>query len=372
MKVNVLEIIGDSSLAGAPRHLLGIIENLDLAKFKIHVICPPGPLANEIKSLKRQIDIDCIRMNSRSDLKAIMRIRKATKSAKADIIHVHGTRAGVLARLAAIGLDKPIIYTEHLWTKQFRLASPILNGLHSIGYWFLDLFTTTTVAVSGAVQDFLIANGVTREEKIQVIYNGITATKLEADTFNRADEDFRIVTIGTLNHNKGIQYLIKALPKVVKEFPNIKLDIVGDGPYKKELVAEIKRSKLEKVVKFDGFVEDIREHLTKFDVYIQPSLSESFGLAIVEAMSVGLPVIATNTGGIPEVVVEGKTGLLVEPANPEALSEAILKILRDPEKSKIMGETGRKLAADKFDIEKMVKKLERLYEETIQSPPFSE
>ncbi len=179
-KLSVLEIIGDPSLAGAPRHLLSIVENLDLDKFEIHVICPPGPLAGEIKKLSRHIDLDIIPMRSRFDFQAIGKIRRHIKHLKPDIIHAHGTRAGLLGRLAAIGFNRPVIYTEHLWTKEYRLSSPLLNFFHFSANWFLDLFTNLNIAVSGAVKEFLIDSNISREPKIKVIYNGIEPTKTEA------------------------------------------------------------------------------------------------------------------------------------------------------------------------------------------------
>lgn len=371
MKISVLEIIGDSSLAGAPRHLLSVLENLDIEKFELHCICPPGPLAGEIKKLRRHIDLDIIAMKNRLDLKAISDIRKSIKQTKPDVIHVHGTRAGLLGRLAAIGFNIPVIYTEHLWTKQFRLRNKILNFVHYFANWFLDMFTTLNIAVSQAVKSFLVSSNISRMDKVKVIYNGIEPTNFEAQTF-RSDKEFLIATVGTLNPQKGVQYLIRALPKIKAEFPGVQLEIIGDGGYKKTLVKEVAKLKLKSYVKFTGFVPDVSKYLTKFDLYVQPSLSESFGLAIVQAMSVGLPVVATNTGGIPEVVTEGKSGYLVEPENPKSLADAILELLRHPSLARKMGQMGRKEARFKFNLSDMVNELEKTYEEVAQNPAFAE
>lgn len=368
-KLSILEIIGDSSLAGAPRHLLSILKNLDKEKFSPHCICPPGPLAGEIKKLRRH-SLDIIAMESRLDFKAISEIRKKIKHLKPDIIHIHGTRAGILGRLAAIGLNIPVIYTEHLWTKQFRLQSRLLNFAHYNANWFLDMFTTLNIAVSEAVKDFMVSSRITRAEKVQVIYNGIESTKFKAKIFSNSQE-FLLGTIGTLNYQKGMQYLIKAIPKIKNEFAGIRLEIMGDGTYKRKLLKEIDKLKIKPYVKFVGFMPDPKKYLTRFDLYVQPSLSESFGLAIVQAMSVGLPVIATNTGGIPEVVTEGKSGLLVEPANPQALADAILDLLRHPQKARKMGEIAQKEARLKFNLKDMINELEKTYESVAKNPAFT-
>lgn len=368
MKIKVLEVIGDSSLAGAPRHFLSILENLDLERFEISAICPPGPLAGEIRSLRRHIELDVINMNSRFSLESIRKIRAQIKHVKPQLIHIHGTRAGALARLAAIGLNIPVIYTEHLWTKEFHLDNRFLNFLHFSGYWFLDLFTNLNIAVSGAVKEFLIDSGISRDGKIKIIYNGIEPARHSADIFRH--EEILIGTVGTLNHNKGIQFLIRALPLIRKEFPTARLEIIGDGPYKKNLVQEVKKCKLGSAVKFVGFVADVERYLSKFDCYVQPSLSESFGLAIVQAMSLGLPVVATHTGGIPEIITQGITGFLIPPKKPRIIAESVIEILRDKEKARKMGQTARKEVQIKFNLKDMMSEIEKVYEQTHKDPSF--
>ena len=360
MKISVLEIIGDSSLAGAPRHLLSILENLDSEKFKLSCICPPGPLASEIRNLHRHVELETINMESRSDFHAIGRIRHAIKKIKPDVIHVHGTRAGALGRLAAIGLGIPVVYTEHLWTKNFKLQNHFINYLHHIGGWFLDLFTTQNIAVSNAVKEFMVDSNISYPEKIRVIYNGIEPTKVRAHIFENHDE-FWLGTVGTLIPLKGIQYLIRALPAIRKEFPEAKLEIIGEGPFKEKLEREAKKYKMEKYVKFSGFQADVEKSLSKLDLYVQPSLSESFGLAIVQAMSVGLPVVATRTGGIPELVTDGKSGILVEPENAKELSDAIMSIMFDRSAALRMGEMARRESTVRFNLKDMIHDIEDTY-----------
>lgn len=371
MKIKILEIIGDSSLAGAPRHLLAILENLDLDKFELHCICPPGNLAGEIRDLRRHVDLEVISMKARFDFTAIKKIRQEIKRVKPHLIHVHGTRAGALARLAAIGLNIPVIYTEHLWTSHFKLSNPFLNYIHHIGGWFLDIFTTLNIAVSDAVRDFLIESQISYGKKIKVIYNGIEPTKNRAKIFSN-DHEIILGTVGTLIPLKGMQYLIDAMPLILTEFPEAKLVIIGDGPYKKNLEKQVKRMKLKKDVEFHGFKAEIEKELVKMDLYIQPSISESFGLAIVQAMSVGLPIIATKTGGIPELVTEGKSGYLVEAANAKELANAIIYLLRDKKQARRMGEMARREATVRFNLKDMIRELETTYEEVAKNPVFPE
>lgn len=364
-KLKVLEIIGDATLAGAPRHLLTLLENFNYEKFEIFVICPPGPLAGEIKILKESVNLYIVPMHSKFDLKAISEIRSEIRHIRPDLIHVHGTRAGSLGRIASIGLKYPLIYTEHLWTKDYHLSSHLENILQITALWFLDMFTTLNIAVSQAVKDFMVGSQVSRPDKITVIYNAIKPSKKKAKIFSQ--ENVTLGTVGTLNNQKGVQYLILAMPRILKEFPRTKLVVVGEGFYKDHLKELVRKTKLNRSVIFTGFVKDIVEEMINFDIYVQPSISESFGLAIVQAMDLGLPVVATNTGGIPEVVTTGKSGLLVEAKNSLALTEAILTLIRDQDKAKRMGKLGEEEAKIKFNLEDMIGETEGIYEKIAQS-----
>lgn len=365
MKLKVLEIIGDSSLAGAPRHLLALLENFDLKKFEVFVICPPGPLAGELRSLKRDINLEVVKMRSKFDTRAISEIRKNIKHVKPDIVHAHGVRGGCLGRLASIGLHFPVIYTEHLWTRNYKLSSRIANGIQVSALWFLDMFTDLNIAVSQAVKDFMVESQISRPSKIEVIYNGIEPTKKKANIFS--GHSVKLGTVGTLNFQKGIQFLIEAMPKVIKEFGDVKLVIVGEGEYLSYLKKLVKRYKLTKSITFTGFSKNVEDEMENFDIYVQPSLSESFGLAIVQAMSLGIPIVATNSGGIPEVVTAGKSGILVEPGNPDALAEAILELLRDKALAQKMGHLAAEEVRIKFNLEDMVRQTEGIYEEIVQA-----
>ncbi len=365
MKISILEIIGDPTLAGAPRHLLGLLENFNYHALKVFVICPPGPLAGEIRHLRKQIELEIVSMSSKTNWQAIKEIRKEIKRIKPDVIHVHGTRAGSLGRLASIGLKIPVIYTEHLWTKNYRLSNRIAHQMQITGLWFLDMFTDLNIAVSRSVKDFMIDSQISRSNKITVIYNGIEPAKRKVTIFKT--KEIVLGTVGTLNYQKGIQYLIQAMPEIIREYPKAKLVIIGEGYYKSSLKRLVKKLKLENFITFKGFVKEVEEELTNFDIYVQPSLSESFGLAIVQAMSLGLPVVATNTGGIPEVVTEGKSGILVELGKPEALADGILTLLRDHEKARNMGKLAAEDAKIKFNLNDMVKEVEKVYEKIAQN-----
>ena len=217
----------------------------------------------------------------------------------------------------------------------------------------------------------MIEANISYADKIKVIYNGIEPTKTRADIFQNGQEIW-LGTVGTLIPLKGIQYLLKAMPIIRQQFPEVHLEIIGEGPYRKKLEKQTKKLKLTKFVKFAGFQADVEKSLAKLDLYVQPSVSESFGLAIVQAMSVGLPVVATRTGGIPELVTEGKSGILIEAGNSKAIAEAVLKLLFDHSLARKMGEMARRESTVRFNLKDMILDVENLYEEVVKNPTFPE
>ncbi len=180
------------------------------------------------------------------------------------------------------------------------------------------------------------------------------------------NKNLLICTIASLLPHKGIGDLILAFNKVKKKIPNINLLIVGSGPQRKELEELTEKLKIAQDVKFLGTRDDIPEVLKIIDLFVLPSFSEPFGLVILETMASRKPVVGTNIGGIPDIVEDGKTGFLVPPGDPKAQTEAIIKILKDPQKAKQMGDAGRRRLEKHFSSEAMVEKIANLYKQLLR------
>jgi len=368
-KIGIFYVIGDSSLTGAPRHLLSLVDSLSDKDFSISVILPQGPLADELK--KRKITTFLVPMRARSDTDAVRAIQKLLRKYDPHIMHVHGQRAGVLARLAVTGLPIKVIYTEHTRTPQFRLANPMLEWTHVRAMKILDAGTHMNIAVSKAVANFLINSKVTRPAKVQVIYNGIESLepkhidKQTLDIINQyglRKQDIIIGTVGSLNIQKDTATLIKAMERVLKKLPKAKLVLVGSGPLRRKLEQLAKKLKIDQQVIFAGSLPSISGIVQLFTVFVLPSKSEAFGISLLEAMRSGVPVIATKVGGIPEVVVSNKNGLLVDPGNPKALSAAIMKLLNDKRLQKKLIAGGRETVRN-FSVNRMTQTTTKLYKE---------
>ena len=366
-KINIFYAIADSSLTGAPRHVLSLVKNLNMKDFTVSVILPQGPLADELKKLK--INTFLVPMKHRADMGAVNRIKKLLRKYDPDILHVHGSRAGLFARMAAKGLPIKIVYTEHTRALQFRLNNPVLDWSHIKARAMLDKWTTVNIAVSNAVKEFLIKSKITRPDKIRVIYNGISSKPnkyIDTDTidiitqYGLKKRDVIIGTIGSLNIQKDTVTLIKAMPRVFKKIPTAKLVLVGSGPLKYMLQKIVKKLKISDKVIFTGTVKDISSILQLLTVFILPSRSEAFGISILEAMRANVPVIATRVGGIPEVITNNQNGILIDPGNHKVLASTIIRLLHNNKLQHKLIKNGIE-TVKKFSITKMVNETSQLY-----------
>jgi glycosyltransferase involved in cell wall biosynthesis len=255
--------------------------------------------------------------------------------------------------------------------------------------WYHDLLmriisyqADTTLCCSQAVQKIVIKKYGLKEDKCEVIYNGVVFEKYGFKTeeiqkakaeaqgeqvFSSLNASFIVVSIGRLiNQMKGYSYLIEAIYCLKSQFGDSSvLIIVGDGPDKRMLEDQVKTLNLEEQVKFIGEQYTISEFLKKTDVFLLASVSEGFPNVLLEAMSFSKPVVATRIGGIPEVVVEGETGLLVPARDPKALADAIFYMKTHPMEAHEMGRRGRKRVEECFSIDKTVAHYEKLYDELI-------
>ncbi len=220
----------------------------------------------------------------------------------------------------------------------------------------------TVVAVSEAVKKQLLKIGV-KEKNLKVIYNGVDVSGCE---FMPAVKNFRtnfsVGTVCRLHHEKGVEFLLKAI-KIAKEFiPTLRLVVIGDGPERQNLIWLTKQLEIYDSVLFVGFQGNIEGWVKDFDIFVLPSVEkEAFGIVSLNALACGKPVVATRVGGIPEVVEDGKTGLLVEPKSAEEIARAIVNLHRHPEIRREMGVRGRKTVEEKFSLDKMIDEYETLF-----------
>jgi glycosyltransferase involved in cell wall biosynthesis len=166
-----------------------------------------------------------------------------------------------------------------------------------------------------------------------------------------------------LHPTKGLSYLIEAAKRLQVHFPKIHVLIVGEGPQRSELEAQLKSSGLP--YSLVGFLPDAFQVLPAMDLFVLPSVSEGMGLVLLEAMQARIPIVASHVGGIPEVIRDEEDGLLIPPMNPEALAESCTRILRNPELSKRISESGAKRWQE-FSVKEMIRQTQAFYQELLQ------
>jgi glycosyltransferase involved in cell wall biosynthesis len=285
---------------------------------------------------------------------------------KFDILHVHWPFPhGILSTFAMMFHKTKIILNFHGACLLLAQRFPYVR-------WFLKYFIEKADAV--------IVNSSFTGKKVTDIYNrpihvipyGTTVVPKTSE--HKAVPGRHIFSVGRMIERKGFKYLIDAMPQVVREFPDATLTIAGGGPVREQLVQQVNTLQLQKNVILPGKVsaEELERLFSQGDMFILPAIidkngdTEGLGVVLIEAMTYKMPVIASNVGGIPDVIIPGKSGILVEQKNPSMLADAIIDLLRNPKKMQDIGEMGYAFISKEFSWKKVIGEIESLYEEVIR------
>ncbi len=288
------------------------------------------------------------------DLATAWKLSKLVRKWQPAIVHAHDPHAVSMAALAlsfAAPSPRPRIIASR--RVDFHLQS------HAFSQWKyrqMDGF----IAASRAIRDILVQDGIPAAQ-IEVVHDGIDVEKIA----NRPVTDLHaeywlphgvpvIVNVGALVGHKGQRFLVEAMPLVLREVPDAHLVILGEGDLRPQLEKQIKQLSLAKRVLLPGFREDVLSLMKSADLFVMSSVTEGLGSAVLDAMAMGLAVVGTTAGGIPEAVVPGETGAHVAPADPKALAAAIVTLLQDPELRRSYGEAGRRHVAGHFGVDRLV------------------
>ena len=350
----IIHIISDIGTGGGQTHLIDVLKNMDRQKFKIFVICPSeGHYINEVK---RYADEYYFINFNQNFLKIILQLYKFLKITKPDIVHNHLLRACYLASPIARLFTRKVFNNLHGSVTDDITANKIKIAAYLIYNRILNRLGCQYIAVSNFNKEQLVEQGI-KKDKITVIYNGINGFLSKREK-SKKNIFFNAVCIARLAPQKGIFTLLK----IAKKLEEIVLfQIVGDGELRKEIDDFIINNDINNV-ELKGFHKDIEPFLQCADFFILASNWESMGIVIAEAMACSLPVIASNVGGIPELVIDGKGGFLCEPNDIDSFVEKIKSLEDNPHIREEFGAFNRKRFEDNFTVEQMMRKLEKLYE----------
>ena len=375
-KTKVLFVITKSNFGGAQKYVYDLATNIPKDKFDITVALGGSGLLiqklNEkgirvlpIPSLARDV-------NTANDLSAFFELLSIFRNERPDVVHLNSAKAGGVGALAARFARVPkIIFTAHGWAFN-EARSQLQCIIIKFFSWITVLLSHNTITVSDAVKNDT-RNWPLMGNKIVVIKNGIkepefyTKDSARERLFALAETEltpdaFIVGTIAELHKSKGLQYAIEAFAKLAQKNQNMRYFVLGSGDEKERLDALVRHYGLQERVFLLGFVEDAARFLMAFDVFILSSTTEALGLVLLEAGHAGLPVVASNIGGIPEIIEDGKTGILVQPRDSRGLADAIKKIFDSHTMRMSLGTTLNKKIVDDFSLEKALSKTLSLYE----------
>jgi glycosyltransferase involved in cell wall biosynthesis len=296
------------------------------------------------------------------DLKAGWRLSRLLKRLAPDVIHAHDPHGVAMASVAlsmSNGSRSPKLVVAR--RVDFRLKR---NSFSRWKYRQVDLF----ISSSEAIRQILIRDGVDAD-RIVTVHEGIDVERMaNLDAANVRAEFFLphgapvVGNVAALVAHKGQRHLVDAMPHVIREVPDARLVILGEGELRPELEQQVRHLHLEHHVVIPGFRADVLSLLKGVDLFVMSSETEGLGTSLLDAMAASKACVGTRVGGIPEVIDDGVTGLVVPPHDPVALAAAIVRLLRDPGLRARMGEAGLERVAAEFSVERMVKATLAAYE----------
>ncbi|MCX5667902.1 MAG: glycosyltransferase family 4 protein [Candidatus Omnitrophica bacterium] len=379
-KIKIAQVITRLDWSGAPDIVEIICGHLDPAIYDVTLIYGPtihpsgkteeflkifGGKAAVIPYLKRD-------MSLLEDLAALVRLYIIFRREKFDIIHTHTAKAGFIGRIAARLAGTPaVIHTPHghdFYGYFGSLGSRLVIMLERIAALFADkIVVLTAIEKMDMLKYHICAPG-----KIEVFHSGMDFSGFEKtgvdvvkskSEFSIGPGDYVVGMVGRLESVKGFEYFVDSAKIVISSIPNTKFLIVGDGSLRPSLEERSRRLGIEDKVIFTGWREDMPQIISILDVLVLASLNEAVGRVLLEAGVAGKPTVATAVGGIPEIVKDGETGILVPPGDPEGIAGAVAGLLKDARKRHAMGCAAKEWIKSNFNEEKMVSEIDNIYKE---------
>ena len=369
-KVHILHVIESlNPFGGTPVKLYyQVLNSAAHLKFTMCCVVSAGGLADKFEEL----GIEVIALNYRRNynLHQARNIIRIIRERNVDIVHTHFARSNTYGRIAAILQGKPMIVSEHGIPRNTSLPMYFFDSL-------LNLFTSHHISNSQATLCSARKTVLLNRKNMSVIHNGIPDTFKELLRISMEDlkqefgfrpNDFIILDVGSHVFWRSHITLIEAVSKLRFVIPEMKVILIGDGPTHSSLRKAVEESRLEGQVFLLKRVERKKVHrfMCSADIYVNPAISEGFGIATVEAMLCELAIVCANSGSLPELINHNKEGKLFEPKNADELSQCILELYKSKEMGKFLGKNARKRALERFSIGQFVKAFEEKYLSTIE------
>ncbi len=374
-KVKVIHLQVLPILSGVQKSMYDILIRLDRKRYDLTVLCQSeGKLTDELKrqnikyitvpELKREI-------NPFFDFYAFIKIYNLFRKENYDIVHTHSSKPGIIGRLAAkLAGIKVIIHTVHGFA--FHESSPKLSILiYGLFEKLVGYATDIVIFVNNKDRLTALNMKLLPAKKTITIFNGVDLTiynnnngSIKAKHLIGIEKNGHpfIGMVTRLWEQKAPEDFIKAIPFIIKDIPNAKFLVIGDGPLRKKLERTCKVLSIQQNVLFLGWRKDVKDLLKIIDVFVLPSLWEGLPVSILEAMANAKPVIASNIKGNNELVIHGETGLLVPIQSPQKIGESVLQLLKDSSLLNKMGQNGYQIVKKKYEINKIALQINSEYQ----------
>jgi len=359
--ITVLHTESSLGWGGQERRTLRELLGLSREAFRPLLACQSESRIGE-EARKRDLPVATVKMRGNFDPLAVGRLWGLIRRHSVDIVHTHSSADSWMASTAArLSPRRPkVVRTRHL------------NAAFNVRQIY-TLMADRVVTVGGSTREYMIREKGIPADRVVTIPTGVDLTVFDPE---RVPGDLReelgipaqapvFGTVSVFRRLKGHQYMLEAVPEILRAVPEAKVLLAGEGPQEKNIRSKVEELGIGKAVFLPGFREDIPKVLNTMDVFVFPSLQEALGTAILEALAMKRAVVASRVGGIPEIIEDGKTGFLVDPEKPAAIAERVIPLLKNPDLRRQVGDRGRRFVEIHYDNRLMIRRLEALYRELV-------
>jgi glycosyltransferase involved in cell wall biosynthesis len=382
--VRIAHIITRLSKGGAQENTFHTVRLADRSRYEVDLIS--GPTHGHEGSIEPQIydagipilrEAALVRAPSPPhDYLALRGLTRKLQAGRYDLVHTHTSKAGFLGRLAAerAGI-KHVVHTPHGNVFHGYFSAPVTRFFVWMERHAARRTNRIIELTTGGIEEHL-AEGIGQREQYRVVFSGIdTAPFSDAierrmetrQSLNIAEDEICVGGVGRLEPVKGFTYFVDMARQLNLDTQGVRFLVAGDGAQSEALRRQADEAGV--AIQFLGLRHDVPALMAAVDIAVVPSINEGMGRVILEAGAAGTPVVASRVGGIPDVVDEAETGLLVPPRSPEALAGAVRALIESPERRRLMGATARAKVVPHYSLESMVHQIETIYEELLHAKP---
>jgi glycosyltransferase involved in cell wall biosynthesis len=376
-KPRLLQIVGSSKFGGDSVLILELARAAEANGYEVDILATDPRFQELIRAQGvGLVDLDVIRRDIRPiwDLRGLVRLARFLRASSYSLVHTHTSKPGIVGRLAATMSDVPArIHTVHLFPFHEE-SGPWPTRTYVAAERLAARWCDRIITVSEFHRDWASLLGIGKPGQVKAIPNGVPTERVDSRRSReevRAElgvqRDFVVLSNGRLAEQKGLEYLVRAAPLLVKATPPITILLAGEGPLRQSLSALAKQLGVTDRVKFTGFRSDVGDLLAAADLVALPSLWEGLSISLLEAMAAGKAIVTTSIGSNREVTRDGAAAVLIQPKDPPALATAIRSLANDSERRKSLGRRAREEQQARYTLDRMLDAYLAEYDELLST-----